>query len=289
VISVRRPIHVVVVGYHAADELDACLAALGDGVEVTLVDNSSSSEVRAVAARREVEYLDPGENLGFAAGVNVALRRIQVGPPSDVLLLNPDAELTPQALERLARPLRQPERDRVAAISPRLVDELGREQRVAWPFPSPGRAWIEALGLGGRSPRRPYFVIGAVLLLRWEALREVGLFDERFFLYAEEADWQRRARALGWSSLLVTDAVASHRGAGTSSDSIAREALFHAAQETYIRKWYGVAGWWIYRFAAVLGAAARSLVLSGERRKEAARRARIYLRGPRRRAAAVRG
>jgi GT2 family glycosyltransferase len=196
--------------------------------------------------------------------------------------------LSPDALERLIQPLHRPECDRVAAISPQLVDEHGHEQRVAWPFPSPRRAWVEAVGLGRSGAKHTYYVIGAVLLLRWEALKDVGLFDERFFLYAEEADWQRRARAHGWSSLLATDAVASHRGAGTSSDPGAREALFHAAHETYIRKWYGASGWWIYRSAAVLGAAGRSLVLSGERRTAAARRARIYFRGPRRYAAAGR-
>lgn len=283
-----RPIHVVVVGYHGADDLDACLAALGNDIEVTLIDNSGSADVRAVASRRGVEYVDPGENLGFAGGVNVALRRILNGPPRDVLLLNPDTLLSPEALDQLARFLHQPGNERIAALSPRLVDASGTEQRVSWPFPSPGRAWREAIGLRHRSAREVY-VIGAVLLLRWEALVDVGMFDSSFFLYAEEADWQRRARADGWSSVLCKEVVAIHRGAGTSSDPSLREALFHAAHETYIRKWYGAWGWWWYRSAAVVGAAARCMVLKGERRRAAARRTRIYLRGPRRHAAALRG
>jgi GT2 family glycosyltransferase len=288
VTSGTRPIQAVVVGYHAAADLDACLAALGDHAMVTLVDNSSSPEVRRIASCREAEYIDPGANLGFAGGVNVALRGILAGPPRDVLLLNPDAVLPPGALEQLAESLRGPGNERVAAVSPRLVDAKGRDQRVSWPFPTPGRAWAEAAGLGGRE-RGPSYVIGAVLLLRWEALLDVGLFDERFFLYAEEADWQRRALSHGWSSLVCTAAVASHRGAGTSSNPVLREALFHAAHETYIRKWHGAGGWWIYRAAAICGAAGRSLVLRGDRRRSAARRTRIYLRGPRRHAAAVRG
>jgi GT2 family glycosyltransferase len=125
-------------------------------------------------------------------------------------------------------------------------------------------------------------VIGAVLLLRWDALSQVGLFDERFFLYAEEVDWQRRALALGWRSAVCDEVVASHIGAGTSDDPLRREALFHAAHETYIRKWYGRRGWWVYRTAACLGAAARAAVLPGGRRAEARRRALLYLRGPRR-------
>ena len=120
------------------------------------------------------------------------------------------------------------------------------------------------------------------MLLRWEALQQVGELDERFFLYGEETDWQRRAAQLGWRAALVPDVVAIHDGAGSSDDPRRREVLFHAAQETYIRKWYGSRGWWAYRAAACVGATARAVALSGDRRAEAARRARLYVRGPRR-------
>ncbi len=282
-----RPTHAIVVAYHVPDELDRCLSALDAGVEVTVVDNSSSPAVKAVAERRGAEYLDPGENLGFGAGVNLALRRLGTEPTQDVLLLNPDAVIAPDDLGLLAGYLHEAGNERVAAVSPRLVGTRGVEQRVAWPFPTPGRAWLEAAGLG-KSHEGPMFVIGAVLLLRSEALAEVGPFDERFFLYAEETDWQRSALALGWSSAVCEEAVAEHRGAGTSDEPRRREALFHAAHETYIRKWHGDPGWWSYRCAACLGAAARAVALRGERRAEAARRARLYLRGPRRCAGLVR-
>jgi GT2 family glycosyltransferase len=281
-----RPVHVVVVAYHAANQLDRSLAALGSRAETTVIDNSGSAAVRAVADARGAEYIDVGKNVGFGAGANVALRRLLQRSPRDVLLLNPDAALGPRDLDRLCEYMHRPGNERLAAVSPRLIGTDGVEQRAVWPFPNPGRSWLEAIGLGRLSARRT-FVIGAVLLLRWEALREVGLFDERFFLYAEEADWQRRAVALDWSSHLCPDATAEHVGAGASVDLRTRETLFHAAQETYIRKWYGRSGWFLYRGVACFGAAARALVLTGERRSEAGRRAVIYLRGPRRCAALV--
>jgi GT2 family glycosyltransferase len=276
-----RPLRVVVVAYHGTEQLESCLATLEQRVAVVVVDNSSSPDVRAVAERQGAEYLDPGSNLGFAAGVNVGLRALLAGKPCDVLLLNPDAVVAPSALEHLARELHRIENERVGAISPRLVNEEGNEQRVLWPFPTPLRSWLDALGLG-RLRAVPGFAVGSVLLLRWETLLEVGLFDERFFLYAEETDWQRRAALRGWTSRLCPDVVATHVGGGTSSDRLLREALFHAAQETYIRKWYGAAGWVPYRVAAGFGALLRSLILTGERRSEAARRTMLYLRGPRR-------
>jgi GT2 family glycosyltransferase len=281
------PVHAVVVAYHAPEALDRCLNALERKVELTVVDNSSSTAVRAVADHHGAAYLDAGSNLGFAAGVNLALRRLGARSPRNVLLLNPDAVLAPRDLDVLAAHLYEPGNQRIGAVSPRLVGIDGAEQQVVWPFPTPARAWAEALGLG-LLPARRNFVIGAVLMLRWEALQEVGFFDERFFLYAEEADWQRRALSLGWSSILCPDAVASHLGAGTSDDPSRREALFHAAQETYIRRWYGPVGWSLYRCAACLGATARALVLGGERRTEATRRALLYLKGPRRSAALIR-
>lgn len=270
-----RPVHCVVIAYGEDGQLDRCLAAIAGSSPVTVVDNGGTAA--ASADRHGVDYIRPGGNLGFAGGVNVALRRILAGDPCDVLLLNPDAVVAEDEVATLAERLQEPH---VAAVAPVLVGEDGGAQRVAWPFPTPARAWLEAAGLGALRPRAS-FLVGAVLLLRWEALLEVGLFDERFFLYAEEADWQRRAVARGWRSLLCVEAVARHRGAGTSSDPRRREHLFHAAQETYIRKWYGRRGWLAYRAAVCVGAVARALVLRGARREEAARRAALYARGPR--------
>jgi GT2 family glycosyltransferase len=274
---------VVVVAYHEPEALDRCLAALEGQLAVTVVDNSSSAEVRAVAERHAASYLDSGTNVGFAAGVNSALATL--GPDAgDVLLLNPDATIGPLELAKLAAFMHAPENERVAAVSPRLLDGAGHEQRVAWPYPTPLRMCLEAVGLG-RVPYRGAFLIGAVLLLRGEALRAVGRLDERFFLYAEETDWQRRALDAGWRSAICPDVTARHAGAGSSSDPRRREALFHAAQETYIRKWFGRGGWSVYRAAACAGAGARALLLTRERRAEAARRMRLYLLGPRRCAA----
>ena len=273
--------YAIVVAYRAPEQLDRCLAALEGELPVVVVDNSSMADVELVAKHHGATYIDAGSNEGFAAGVNIGLRQQGM---QDVLLVNPDALVTPAAVGLLAAALRRPGNERIAAIAPRLIGSGGAEQRVVWPFPTPLRAYAEAFGLGRFRPRR-VFAIGAVLLLRGEALDDVGLFDTRFFLYAEEADWQRRAHDRGWTSAVCPDASAEHIGAGASENPQRREELFHAAQETYIRKWYGASGWWFYRLAACTGAGARAIVLKQERRREAGRRALLYLRGPRRCAA----
>jgi GT2 family glycosyltransferase len=270
---------VVVVAFHGAEDLDRCLAPV-TGLDVVVVDNSSDPDVAAVAAGHNCRYVDAGANLGFAAGVNLGVAKLPCD--ADVLLLNPDAVITLADVRALTAGLAAA--PAVAAVSPRLVDESGGEQRVVWPFPSPARMWREAVGAAHFVAEPADFVVGAVLLLRRTAWNDVGGFDERFFLYAEEADWQRRAALRGWTSRVVESAVATHRGAGTASSPERRERLFYAATETYVRKCFGATGWAGYRAAAAIGAVARSAVGSATKRRAARTRLSAYLVGPRRRA-----
>ena len=277
------PPEVVVVAYHQAELLRRSLTPLTH-LAVTVVDNSSDPEVRAVCAELGVRYLDPGRNGGFAAGVNHALAD-RLAPDADVLLLNPDAVIDADGVRRLHRALRtEPD---LASVGPRQVDGHGRAARAAWPFPTPWGAVVEALGLG-RLRRSEDFVIGSVLLLRHEALTQVGGLDESFFLYAEETDWALRATRLGWRHALVPEVTALHLGGATSSDSTLRETYFHASQERYHRKHFGALGWQVTRAAVVVGSAARSALLRGSRADAARERARRYVRGPLRLEAAVR-
>jgi GT2 family glycosyltransferase len=100
-----------------------------------------------------------------------------------------------------------------------------------------------------------------VLLLRGAAIDSIGTFDERFFLYAEETDWQLRALKAGWRVGLALDATAMHLSGGTSADPARRELLFDASAERFVRKWYGMLGWQLFRFASIL-AALRRLVMA---------------------------
>jgi GT2 family glycosyltransferase len=274
-----RKLQTIVVAFHQPGLLSECLQSVSDAAPVIVVDNSSDPQVRSVALACGARYIDPGRNLGFGAGVNRALAQLP-DEPTDVLLLNPDARIDPTSVHRLHAALLEKGSSRIGGLSPRLVGPEG-EQRVMWPFPSPRRTWVEAVGLG-RFNRSADFAVGAVLLLRSEALRAVGGFDERFFLYAEETDWQRRAADLGWRFDIAPDVEAWHVGGATSGSSRQREILFHAAAEVYVRKWFRGAGWASYRSAVILGSAARWLLKRGADSESARRRLYLYLRGPQR-------
>jgi glycosyltransferase involved in cell wall biosynthesis/GT2 family glycosyltransferase len=271
----QRGLEIVVVAYGRPDLLEASLQPVLS-FPVTVVDNSSSPDVAAVCERLGVRYLDPGHNGGFGAGVNHALER-RLDPDADVLLLNPDAVIARDDVLRMYEALLAD--PALASVAPTQVDEAGHPSRVSWPFPSPGRIWLTAAGLG-RLGASGGFVIGSVLMLRREALAQVGRFDEAFFLYAEETDWAYRAHQLGWRHREVTEARAVHVGAATSADPTRRETHFHASQERYLRKHFGPVRWQLARGATIVGSAARGLALPGERGRQARARAALYVTGP---------
>jgi GT2 family glycosyltransferase len=268
---------VVIVAYGCEDQLAASLHALGPGLPVVVVDNGCSDRAQQISKSSGATYVRPHTNIGFAAAVNVALRGYRE-PGTDVLLLNPDACLGVADLTKMRDELYGS--SDLAAIGPRLVDPDGGEQKESWPIPSPWSTLSGVIGAAELFSRRR-FVSGAVLLLRGTAIDSVGTFDERFFLYAEEADWQLRALRAGWRVGLAQDATAVHLSGGTSEDPVRRELLFDTSAERFARKWYGAFGWQLFRTASIL-AALRRLIMARDIETKLTLRRTIahYWRGP---------
>ena len=118
------------------------------------------------------------------------------------------------------------EHPRVAALGPRIVYPDGRHQASAWRFPTPltsllslptrGRVGIKQSH--GEAPRPVDWVMGAALLLRREAVEEIGLFDEGFFIYSEETDLQLRLRRAGWEVHYFPAATVVHHESQFSAE-----------------------------------------------------------------------
>lgn len=247
---------VVVVAYRSDEHLRACLAELGTGLPVVVVDNDANPVTAKIAADAGARYVAMPHNAGFAAGVNAGIANAW-DHSSDVLLLNPDARIAGDEVRRLAAAMYQ-HGPRLAAVGPRLFGDDGREQMASWPMPSPLQVWVDALGLG-RFWRGRRFVTGAVLLLSGEALRELGGLDERYFLYAEEADWQQRAQRAGWSVAVVPFVTAHHAGGASSSDSTKRDELFTRSARAFAQRWYGGLGALVMRLGSEVARARRRL------------------------------
>jgi GT2 family glycosyltransferase len=289
----RRPsseVSVVIVSFNTRDLLERCLTQLyaqeGVALQTIVVDNASTDGSRELVTSRfpDAELLEMPANVGFARANNLAFEHCR---GEYVLLLNSDAFLHASALRELvAAARRHPE---AGALGPRLLNPDKTLQRSAWPFPGPARLLLEAFGLHRILRRTPFyedlgtwdhdtertvdFLIGACLLLRADALAQVGGFDESFWLYGEEADLQKRLSLRGFSVVLVPRALATHVGGASAMESSERLRHFYTGQMKFLEKHRG-------RLAP---AAARAALLVGSvlRRRWGASRTAMELGRPR--------
>lgn len=267
----------ILVSYNSREMTLDCLRALhadlGDmPAEVWVVDNASADG--SVAAIREafpqVQVIANERNAGFGAANNQALRQ---AAGEYLLLLNTDAFPRPGAIRALVDYLQaHPE---AGAVGPRLLNEDGTLQLSCYRFPSPARAWLENVGIAAALPDHPTvgdyrrwphdterqvdFVIGACMLVRRAAYEQVGGFDERFFMYSEEADWQRRMRNAGWRVAFTPAAEVVHLGGASGAAEKARvNRHFFESLDYYTWKHHGFPGLVSLRAAMTLGCAVRA-------------------------------
>jgi N-acetylglucosaminyl-diphospho-decaprenol L-rhamnosyltransferase len=228
----------VVVTYDALPWLEQCLDSLR-GVETVVVDNGSSDGTVALVRERYpgVRLLETA-NRGLGAGWNIGLRETS---STYALLLNADAWLVEGALDRLCDFAES--RPRAAVIGPRLLNPDGTLQRSVRGFPTLWRLATEYLFLRKLAPRSSAFnafyaggfdhdeihevevVMGACMLLRREAVEEVGYCDEDYFLFSEETDWCFRFREAGWEVVFFPGAECTHVRGASHSGRLYRENL----------------------------------------------------------------
>jgi GT2 family glycosyltransferase len=214
-------------------------------VEVIVVDNASGDDSAAAAAAAfpQAIVLPQPVNGGFAYGVN---RGVECARGEWVLLLNTDTEAGwPAIAAFLAEAEKQPG---AAVFGPRIVDEHGVVQRSAWRRHRPLRSLLDALGfarvldrpLPPRGPADVDCVSGCVFLIRRIALERVGAFDERFFMYFEEADFCERVRAAGMRVRWLPATSFVHRGGLSAAQAARRTFLaFRESCLLYHAAWHG--------------------------------------------------
>ncbi|HET8568498.1 MAG TPA: glycosyltransferase family 2 protein [Candidatus Limnocylindria bacterium] len=279
---------VVIVSYNTRDLVLASIASLERAVvrhtyEVIVSDNGSSDgTVQTIEAEHpDVLLLRNGANLGFSRAVNRALREAR---GDAVLLLNSDALPDPGSLDVLVDQLRAlPD---AGAVAPRVVDPDGSDQGTARAFPTaaaflfgrtspltrmfPGNPWSRRYLVGrDRRDAAPFavdWVSGACLMTRRAVLDRVGSLDEGFFMYWEDADWCRRARAEGYRVYTVPAARVVHLQGGSSRGRPAWLVLtFHRSIYRYYSKHHARPGRDPRRgvVAAALAARAASVIVAG--------------------------
>jgi GT2 family glycosyltransferase len=261
-----RRIAVVIVNYGTADLAVAAVESVmarrhgGRAVTVHLVDNASPSGdgealVREIAARgwhETVTVYRETVNHGFGRANNLVFKALAAGDdvPDAVFLLNPDACLDSEAVDELAQVLEV--HPRVGCAGARIAKPGGIPVTAAFRFPTLASEFSDTLAFGPvarllarsrvslppETPTGPVgWVAGAAVMIRWQALRDVGGFDPAFFLYFEEVDLMRRITAAGWQVWHVSEAQVLHaEGAATGVRS--SEARAKALPDYWYDSWY---------------------------------------------------
>lgn len=262
---------IVILNYNTASLLRDCLRSIRSNqhalqVEVIVVDNASSDESIAVMRTEfpDVRLIVNPTNIGYSAGNNVALRALGFDPqqplplealPRYVLLLNPDTILPPTTLAKMVRFM--DEHPTIGVAGPRVRRPDGSLDRACRrSFPTPQVSFYRMTGLSRLFPKSRRFnaynleylpeesvhpvdsVVGAYMQVRREAILQVGLLDERFFMYGEDLDWAKRIKDAGWEVWYNGAVEIIHVKEAASSQSSKSRIDFYEAMWLFYQKHY---------------------------------------------------
>jgi GT2 family glycosyltransferase len=254
---------VVILSWNVRDLLRGCLRSLSRpaepderplDIEIIVVD-AASADGSAEMVEREfpgVRLIASVENLGYSRGNNLGLAAAR---GRYLLVLNPDTEVAGGALRALVHYAdAQPQ---VGLIGPQLLNLDGTPQSSRRRFPTLLTAFFESTWLQPYAPRRlldRYYardlpgdraaevdwVTGACLFIRRAVYEQIGGFDEGFFMYSEELDYCRRARAAGWRVVYYPLAQVVHFEGKSSEQALPeRHIRFQRSKIRYFRKYHG--------------------------------------------------
>jgi N-acetylglucosaminyl-diphospho-decaprenol L-rhamnosyltransferase len=280
-------VDVVVVSYNSRDKLRGCVAPLAgaDAVTVIVVDSASSDGGLEAVADLPLTAIPLTENRGFGYACNVGWRH---GRAPYVLFLNPDANIDPTSLMRLAQLLE--DTASAGAAAPRIVDAEGALDYSLRRFPRLRSTFAQALFLHRLWPRAawsdevvrddalyerpgsPEWASGACLLTRRSLLERLGGFDEGFFLYCEDRDLCYRIRREGLDVRFEPSAVAVHEG-GASAPRTALLPVLAASRVRYARKHRSRPAALLEQAGIALGALTHAIISGGG---AAARRGQLH-------------
>lgn len=248
----------VIVNYNACDLLLKCVEqALRQSEQVIVVDNASSdgSNMELRKAYPSVHIIANERNLGFAKACNQGAR---LAEGECILFLNPDCILEADAVATMVQAVHS-EPD-VGMVGGLLTNPDGSEQCGARrAVPTPWRSFVRAFGFSVLSERYPRLfsdfslhkeplpdrpieveaISGACMLARRDALEQVGLLDEGYFMHCEDLDWCMRFRRRGWKLLFVPGArMVHHKGHCSKARKVSVEWYKHRGMVRFYGKFF---------------------------------------------------
>lgn len=276
----KPDISVVIVNWNTCALLAKCIAAVEQEAasvlhDIWVVDNGSSDDSVAMLRRDfpHVHVIESQTNLGFAGANNLAMQRSE---GRYLLLLNTDAIVTPGSILALLELAEKT--PRAGIVGAHLLNPDGSFQASHTDFPTLWQEFLILTTIGRRlrgswypshgpeeakGPQRVDYVEGACMLVRRDALAEVGGLDEGYFMYAEEVDWCRRMADRGWEVWYQPAAKVMHIGGASSANrKTSREADLYRSRVRYFRIHHGRVQAELLQLMIIMSVASKQLVHS---------------------------
>ncbi|HOP79400.1 MAG TPA: glycosyltransferase family 2 protein [Armatimonadota bacterium] len=242
---------VIVLTWNGKEDTLECLKSLRQvtypNFWTVVVDNGSTDGTGDAvrASYPEVELIETGENLGFAAGNNVGIEHALRNGADAVLLLNNDTAVDPEFLSLLVQSLYRS--DDIAAVSPLIYyydlpdviwaagGKIDRKTGISY------QLHIDERDTGQLTEEFDVdYGVGAALLIRREALETIGLLDPRTFLYYEESDWCFRAKEAGLRTVIVPSSKIWHKVSRSISPGSNTQLYYFCRNRLYFLKKHGI-------------------------------------------------
>ncbi len=267
-------LNIVIVNWKAKDDIEKCLKSLfadleGSGLNfvVQVVDNSGNSDgIKEMLQEKfpQVKYRDSGGNIGFGRAQNLGLKEVEA---KYYLPLNPDVcfQAPFNTLEKLIFFLEN--RGEAGIVAPQLLNSDGSVQYSCYRFPGVLDQMARRMNWGRKggffSKRINYYlmrdfdhsqsvpvdwVMGSFMLVRRELVREIGFFDDKFFMYFEDCDWCRRAWENNWQVFYYPEikVIHGHRRE-TAEDKPFRSLIKNSLARTHLKSWIRYFRKWGFR------------------------------------------
>lgn len=262
---------VVSVTYRSSHLVDAMARNLAQFNHIVVVDNDSGDATLDLLQARLSKglYIQNKENVGFGAAMNIAMRKTT---SEFALLLNPDCDISADNVRLLTQAA-----DTFSSamlLGPRILNLHGATQiSFDWNHSSKVFPRIDCTPEG---PTSTWWLSGCCLLVRVAPFQAMGGFDERFFMYYEEADIGRRAAACGWTCVYLPQALAHHQGDASSRPSWRVEHIklrhYFRSKRLFLEKHEGLSSPWARQIFQVMIAILMVAVLSATLQVRRARR-----------------
>ena len=251
-------IDLIIVNYKSADFLKSCLSSIyeninGFHVNIHVIDNGSHDHIHLIKSIfPEINLTINGDNLGFAKAANNIIKKTSA---PYVVVLNPDTIIFDGFFDSIISYIQY--HPNVGVVGPKILDPDGSIQGSARAFPNFRSALygrtsfltrifpnspktysnIISFSSDGTNPLKVDWVSGACQVIRRNALEDVGLYDERFFLYWEDVDLCKRVKRRGWEIIYFPQAAIEHRVGGSSDHRLFCSIFeFHKSAYQYFTK-----------------------------------------------------